>query len=437
MKTYFGLGCFCCAAILCIAPSSVMAFDWQAGPWGIEIASDGSPDSEPCPIFYPGGSASGRSLKIYYGLSPTNLPQFWVFLTDGFWRQTSAESQFLTSYRLFRYYSSANEDCDRLSAVQFIVQGTNAVGELLITTVYENHAVCGDRFQITGHAVLEIPSHVQADMRADLVVSNASGYAVSPLWQGHRALSEQWELLGVSSMYVADNLTGELPVWYSTLDPLHRYVGITGDSSYLNDGYSVNGELAVSTHDTKYIVTTNTIVSLDHDTQACPIVVVPNYTWYDQLVMQGVASSELRTQHAYCSARNHFVQILGCAGLTSNLQDLKWAATYNRLDTNMVDGDNIQIKLGMDEVLNAWPIDGVQRLSLRLVTGNTPPTITQFAAQPSGHVSLAWTTEPGESYALKYATSMNGSWSNIVTDITSGTIGPLSSPPGFFRIVEE
>jgi len=386
---------------------------------------------------YPGGTKTGNALAVHYQFSPTHLPQLWVFLTDGFWRQTSQESQFLTSYRLFRYYSSGDQDCDRLTGAGFRVLGTNGVGELRIETFYRNEALSGDRFYVTAELVLEKPDALQSAMRAQIVVSNASGRAVAPYSPLHRALSEQWELFGLSSMYVADNLTGGLPAWYDGLDPSHTYVGITNDSSYLNDGYSVNGATNVSTHDVKYIVASNTTVALNYQTDLCPVIVVPGYEWYDQLVLRGLAASHLRVQQAYRSARNHGVQILGCAGLLSDPAGLRWAATYNRNDANMVDGDNVQVKLGLDDLLiGAWPVDGVQVLNLRLSTGNCRPGITSLSVMPPENVTLGWTTEPGETYALQYMPTWGGAWTNVAASLTGPSVGPLAIPPGFLRIVE-
>ena len=423
-------------ALLAHVQDAVAAFDWQAGPWGIVVATNGSAGSVSCPMDYPGGTKTGTALAVHYEFTPTNLPQLWVFLTDGFWRQTSSESEFLTSYRLFRYFSSGNVDCDRLTAIGFNVLGTNELGELQIETVYSNNAASGDRFRVTGRIVLEKPDALQSAMRAEIIISNASGRAVTPFWQGHRALAEQWELFSVSSMYVADHLTGGLPAWYNGLDPAHHYVGVTNDDSYLNDGYSVNGSNAVSTHDAKYIVATNATVALDHDTNLCPVVVVPLYEWYDQLVMRGWVSSDLRVQHAYRSARNHRIEILDCSGLTSNRDDLKWAATYKRDDTNMMDGDNIQIKLGLDDVLDLWPADAVQTLDVRLSTGNTRPVITAFTITNASEATIGWTIEPGELYVLQHVAFLDGVWSNMTDNVAGPVWGPLPVPAGFLRVGE-
>ena len=423
-------------ALLAHVQDAGAAFDWQAGPWGIVVATNGTPGSGSCPMDYPGGTKTGTALAVHYEFTPTNLPQLWVFLTDGFWRQTSPESEFLTSYRLFRYFSSGNVDCDRLAAIGFNVLGTNALGELQIETVYSNNAASGDRFYVAGRIVLEKPDALQSAMRAEIIVSNASGRAMTPFWQGHRALAEQWELFGVSSMYVADNLTGGLPAWYSGLDPSHHYVGVTNDDGYLNDGYSVNGATNVSTHDAKYIVATNATIALDHDTNVCPVVVVPSYEWYDQLVMREWVSSDLRVQYAYCSARNHHIEILGCSGLTSNRDDLKWAATYKRDDTNMVDGDNIQIKLGLDDVLDLWPVDAVQTLDVRLSTGNSRPRITTFTTTNTSEAAIGWTVEPGELYVLQHVAILDGVWSNMTDNVAGPVWGPLPVPAGFLRVGE-
>jgi len=411
--------------------------DWQSGSWGVVISDGGTPGSPSCPMQYPGGTKSGNALEVYYEASPFDWPQLWVFLTDGFWRQTSRQAPFLTSYRLFRYFSSNDENCDRLTAVAFNVLGTNTAGELEVETVYDNHSPAGDRFRVAARVTLEVPAALQTAMRADLTISNASGRAVVPYDFLHRALAEQWTLFGISSMYVADHLTGGLPDWYDGLDPGHRYVGITDDAGFLNDGHSVSGDTFVSTHDTKHIRCGDTTVGLDHDTDSCPIVRVPGYEWYDQLILHGQVSAELLTQHAYRSSRNHRVELLGCSGLMSDCGDLKWAATYNRTDTNLVDGDNIQIKLGMDDVLNEWPEDAVQELRLRLSTGNTRPRISSLALDPVNQFTLRWTTEPGETYALQHVARLGDDWSDIVTNAPGPALGPFALPPGFFRIIEE
>ncbi len=411
-------------------------FDWQDGAWGVVINDGGAPGSPSCPVAYPEGTKTGNALAIHYSASPTDWPQLWVFLTDGFWRQTSQQSEFLTSYRLFRYYGSNDEDCDRLAAVSFHVLGVNTLGQLELETVYDNNSQAGDRFRVSARVRLEPPTALQTSMRADLTVSNASGRAVAPHWQGHRILVEQWTLFGISSMYVADHLTGGLPAWYAALDEELRYVGIVDDYDLLNDGYSVNGGIRVSTHDTKYIVCGETTVALDHDTNSCPIISIPAYEWYEELVLHGQVSTELRTHHAYDASRNHHVELLSVAGLTDDRSDLRWAATYNRSDGNMVDGDNIQIKLGIDDFLDTWPEDAVQTLSLRLTTGNSRPRITEFTLSPTGEGTLAWTTEPGERYAVQHAPKLPGDWADIAPDLPGPTHGLIALPEGFFRVIE-
>lgn len=428
-----------CTVICCVLIATIPGFgasDWQSGPWQIVISSNGSSGSSFCPLEYPGGTKIGNALAVHYQLQSTNVPQLWVFLTDGFLRQTSPESQFLTSYRLFRYFSSGDEDRDRLTASRLSVLGTNTMGELQIEALYDNDSSSGDHFHVAGNIILEKPNMLQSTLRAEITVSNASGRAVTPAWQGHRALAEQWELFSVSSMYVADNLTGGLPSWYNTLDPNHRYVGITNDASYLNDGYSLNGTSNVSTHDVKVIIASNTTVSLNHGTNLCPVVTVPAYLWYTQLVMRAQAASDLFVQHAYRSSRNHHVEVGMCSGLSSMATNLKWSVTYDRSDANMVDGDNVQIKLGMDDFLDSWPTDAIQTVNLRLTAGNTRPAITALSVPAGNNLTIGWTTEPGERYNLQSTPTLDGTWSNIAVNVTGPALGPVPLTPGFLRITE-
>ena len=122
--------------------------------------------------------------------------------------------------------------------------------------------------------------------------------------------------------------------------------------------------------------------------------------------------------------------------MVSDAAALKWAATYNRSDANMVDGDNVQVKLVMDEVVDTWPAAGVQWLALRLVAGNDRPAITSFSVAPGGVASLGWTVEPGEAYNLQGVALLGGSWSNTAAGLTGPSVQFQAGAPGFFRVVE-
>lgn len=420
-----------------LAATRATAFDWEAASWGIVVATNGTPGSPACVVEYPGGTRTGNVLAVHYALQPTNWPQAWAFLTDGFWRQAPPGQPFLTSYRTFRYFTSDNQDQDRAVAHRIRVVGTNAYGELEIETTWSNNAATADdRFRIDGNFTLEPPDVLHASMRVDLVVSNATGHAVVPWWQGHRDLAEQWVPFSLSSMYVADHLTGGLPSWYDTLDPAHLRVGITNDASLLNDGFSLNGAIDVSTHDTKNIVTPSRNLALNHDTNATPIHFVPGYLWHSQLVLYAETATELRTQHAYRSAWNHHVELLGASGQVSTVSAMPWAATYKRDDANLVDGDNVQVKLGLDAAISNWPAGGVQHISLRLTAGNTPPTLLALAGGPTNMLAIAWQTEPGEVYRVERATSPSGAWTSLLENAQSPATVLPASPLLLYRVRE-
>jgi len=364
-----------------IAPTSVLAataivgndLDWFDGTWGVKVTGQGTPGSALVRVDLPDGTFdTGNALEVYYAFSAADVSQISVFLTDGFWRQVSHGGPWGTSYRLFRYRASNDQDCDRLLANHFQAVGVNPEGKLRLQLDYDNDSAAGDQFDVHADVLLEPPGPSASTMTASITVTNASGREVTPSWDGHRQLAEQWELFGLSSMYVADNLTGGLPGWYDGLDPAHDYVGVTNDADYLNDGFSVNGQLHVSTHDVKRLVADSSVVELAHDEAACPHVVVAGYEWYDQLVMRDEVATQVRLEHLYQSSRNQEVRLLSAGGITSTVSDLEWAATYNRTDTNMVDGDNIQVKLGMDDLLNAWPAGASQTVELRLTAGGFP-----------------------------------------------------------------
>ncbi|MBU1695060.1 MAG: hypothetical protein KJ726_07560 [Verrucomicrobia bacterium] len=421
---------------LAVAPVAFGDYDWSSGPWEIVVTNRGTFGSPSCPIAFPGGVDTGNVLEVYYKVAPPHTPQLWAFLTDGFWRQTSQESEFLTSYRLFRYFSPTNADRDRLTALSMTVVGTNAAGELLIRAQYSNDDGTNSMFRIDSEITLESPSLLQAAMRADIIISNATGHAVVPYDILHRVLAEQWVLLAVSSMHVISNLTGGLPPWYDDLDPGHLYVGITNNADFMDDGYSLNSGTNVSTHDVKYILVSNMTVALDHDTNACPLVLVPGYEWQDKLVMLDQVSTELLAQHEYRSARNHRIEVRACSGLTSVATNLKWSVEYNRNDPNMVDGDNVQIRLGMDDFLDVWPDGSVQVVNVRMETGNTRPAMTSLSVPAPEALTLGWTTEPGEKYTVSHAPTLDGIWSNVATDVPGPFFGPAAVPPGFLRLAE-
>jgi len=412
------------------------AYDWSSGPWGIFAAANGSPGSASVPIAYPGGSKTGNALAVHYVVRTNHEPQLWVLLTDGFWRQTSPHAEFLTSYRLLSYYSQNDEVRDKCTASRFDVLGVNTAGQLVIQCVYSNNApLATNLFRIEATVTLEPPGELETAMSAALTISNATGRAVVPFWAGHNALAEQWVLFGISSMFVADDFSAGLPPWYNGLDPGHIYVGITNDASPLNDGRSVKGDIHVSTHDTKFIQAGDTSVALVRDNVLCPWVTIPDYTWYTQLVMHGVASDRVETRHLHHSARNHRVDILSASGLVASASNLRWAATYNRDDTNMVDGDNIQVKLGIDAAIADWPAHAVQHLHLRMTTGNQRHQTRTWREQDNRGV-MTWDTEPGESYRMEKANSIAGSWTSIQSGVTSPATVDVAAATGFFRVVE-
>lgn len=358
----------CCAGLAFTSTGTFANLDWQEGEWGIRASSSGTPGSPSCTISYPGGSKTGNALEVYFQVSPTDVPQLWVFLSDGFWRQIARESEFLTSYRLFRYYSSANEPSDNPMGIAFEVIEVTPENQLRLHLSYTNNAPSGDRFDINAEVLLESPGEPTTSMTALITITNRSGYDVLPFWVGRTDLRDQWVLFGISSMYVADYLTTPLPAWYNNLDSTHAYLGDPSDTSRLNDGFSQNGGFEVSSHDTKFILTPTSSLALNHD---LPHLTVSNYEWYEDFVMRDGASPLISCQHAYDPKRNHTIELLSASGLTDNLGDLLWNVTYNRNDTNMVDGDNVQIGLSLDPFLpdSIWPIGASQQIHLRLSSG--------------------------------------------------------------------
>jgi hypothetical protein len=374
--------------VLAWSGRTVCGKTWTEGRWGIDIAGSGTPGSSTCLMVYPGGSRYGNALMVYYEVEQGFAPQMWVFLTDGFFRQVSPSNTFGTSYRMFSYWSSAGEMCDVSTAVTFRVVGVTAQDELEVELQYRNTAECGDDFSVAATAFLEPPDGAQAAMRLDLAVKNESGREVTPHAAIHRALSEQWNLVGISSMYVADDFCAGLPEWYDSMDPTHRYVGTYTDGSFFNDGFSQNGQFEVSPHDISSMFFSGRQVKLDHSTDSCPPIYVSGYSWYGDLVVLHETSDFVRVEHSYDSGKTHEVRVSACSGLVTSVESVCWAATFNRYDGNMVDGDNIQIKLSMNEAVDGWPSGASQYLSARFTAGVTNPVVVRYPfrlhLQPSG-----------------------------------------------------
>ena len=147
-----------------------------------------------------------------------------------------------------------------------------------------------------------------------------------------------------------------IPAWYDTLDPSHAYVGKLDNASFVDDGFSLDGNIFVSTHDAKFIRTDSPDLVLDH---ALPVIEMPN-----KLVMKDATGATMLVEHGYDARRHHRIEFLGASGLFNNVADFRWNATFNANFENaaitMVDGDNVQAFLSLDHV---WTIGRLARRS--------------------------------------------------------------------------
>ena len=405
------------------------------GLWRTRFGTDASFGLPAAAIRFPGVVTSGHFLVVSRQLTSTTSYEVCAFTVDGFWRSVRLDGSWGTSCRLFRYFSSSNNEVrDRCAVTSWNVAASSA-GEWTVAVEARNDAADGDRFSVRLDAALEPPRGHETRLQCELVVSNRSGRAVSPANTAHRPLQEQWRILGFSSMYVADCLT-PLPPWYNQLDPGHRYVGITNDAACTNDAWTPRFSRTVSPHDVKWIFTSAQQVGLDHSTSACPVVIVPDYAWYTQLVMRAVTSTTLSVRHAEDPARGHFIELREASGLCA-LSNLNWSVTFNRWDTNMVDGDGVQISLGLDDALPAWPAGAVQRLVFDLVAGRASPRVTDFIPAGSSHM-LSWVHAPGSTVRLYSATSLAPTnWQLLAPALTNRTFAvPAGGPAGFYRLEE-
>jgi hypothetical protein len=423
----------CAALALLPALAAIADGTHTQGLWRTRFGHDAALGLPSAHIAFPTTSTAGNFLVVSYQLAPTATCEVASFTADGFWRLVRQGAAWGTSCRLFRYFSSSNDlPRDRCTVTSWVVTVSSA-GEWVLELDARNDSADGDRFAIRLDAVLEPPLPHETRMRCDLVVSNLSGRAVPPPHEHHRPLHEQWRLLGLSSMYVADHLT-PLPPWYDTFDPSHRYVGITNDVTTTNDAWTPRFGRTVSSHDLKWIFTDKGALELDHSTSACPVLIAaPYYWWYTQLVFRAMTSATVAVRHAVDPARAHFLDCRLAGGLVA-LTSLNWAATFNRWDTNMVDGDNLQISIGLDDALPSWPAEGAQSLAFDVVAGQPAPRLISLSPQGTNLV-LSWVHPPGSTVTVVSATSLSATNWQVLAGATTNRSLLTPEPSGpFFRI---
>lgn len=346
------------------------------GNWTL-VAQSSDPNNGPVltPLLPPGASVTpvgeafaGNVIAFFYQLTPVHAPQIVALQTNGFYRQTADSTGFYTSLRQFGYFSSNDQSADvsTATALEIVREGDS----IRVRATYRNdHASSGDKFLITADYLIQPPTAFLSSTLIDVVITNESGRAVIPAWPGHPANQEQWKLAGLSSMYVADRLQLPLPAWYPALDPDNDYVNLPklGNDNPLDDGISrpQTLRLEVSTHDVKRIEFDAAQLNLEHGLPYLD----EGFGTSAKLVQEGAHSTKVTAQHLYDAMRNHRLEVQSASGLIDDVASFNWSTTYNQEDANMVDGDNVQIRLGADQQVNAWPAGGVQRLSLRLQSG--------------------------------------------------------------------
>lgn len=405
------------------------------GLWRTRFGTDATLGLPAARIQFPATTTSGNFMVVSRQTSPTTTYEVCSFTSDGFWRVVRVGADWGTSCRMFRYFSSSSDlPRDRCSVTSWTVT-VSAAGDWTASAEASNDSTDGDRFGIRLEAALEPPRAHETRLRCDMTVENRSGRDVFPPHEHHRPLQEQWRFLGLSSMYVADHLS-PLPAWYDTFDQAHRYVGITNDLTHTNDAWTPRFQRLVSSHDLKWIFTESTQTGLDHATSACPVITVsPYYWWYTQLVMRAVTSSTLAVRHAEDPARAQFVDLRSAVGLASR-SELNWSATFNRWDTNMVDGDNVQISLGLDDHVDGWPSGATQRVAFDIVAGRASPRLEGIERIGTNFV-LNWTYPPGSTVSVAVAGSPDALvWQTLQTGTTNRTFTVAPAAAATFRILE-
>lgn len=326
-----------------------------------------------------GANLQGNVFAVHYAYTTApalHAPLIVAMQANGFVRQEADTAGLYTSFRHFAYYSSGNGVTDK-SMDESILQTISVVGlegeALKIVAVYRNHdVVSGDDFQITVDYRLQPPTAFLATTEMDITITNQSGRAVVPFWDGHIRAQEQWRLLGISTMYVADNFDAQIPSWLPDIAGSNQYINFPGlgDGNLLNDGRSVKlanaGENpAVSTHDTKSVSFDSAQFNLEHG--------LPYLDRGDgtnaKLVLAGQHARQATARHLYDPMRTQRAEIVSASGLVNDPLLFNWSLVYNQTDTSLTDGDNVQLRAGFDEQILVWPAGGVQRLTVRLESG--------------------------------------------------------------------
>ncbi len=423
--------------------------DWCSGPWraNVVMLDESNLPAMQITLRNPQDATDskdilGNGLEIYHETNSEEAPLTQVFLTNGFSRPTSQGGSLLSSLHGFQFFSSANNHIDEPVATRIELMGVTAEGYLQVQTeLLAEDATAGDSFTVTNEYELHQPTSLNTITDVTVQIANTSGRDVMPAagidGELHRALSEQWVPISFNSMFVSQDWESvtTLPDWYTTLDPNGDYVNEEkiNNGDPLDDGRSVNGNIDVSTHDVAFIDTEVGTTTLDHETLQ-PIE-VPNFEFFEDLVVYREQSDFVQLRHAHDAARNQHVEITDISGLVDTADGFKWSVIYDRDDANLVDGDNIQVRLTMDEMLGAWPMDAVQSLSFRVTSGdatvNRDPVINSAAAasvleNQTSAIDVAATDEDNDT--LTYAITGGADRNTFAIDSDTGVVTFNAAP---------
>ena len=364
---------------------------WCDGRWfaNVQILPDANLPIVPVVLHDPVNSEqsilfAGNALAIAHDATPgsatPNIPLTQVFLSIGFHRPTSQGEELFSSVRGLQFYSSGDNHIDEPVADRITLLGAKDQGLLNITTeLTAADETTGDQFSITNDFLLHEPNLLNAITDVSTTITNTSGKAVQLAGAGagefHRRLSEQWVPITINSMFVArdwngvSSLTG-LPDWYQQLDPNGDYVSFSnlGNGNPLDDGRSVNQDKSVSTHDVAQIETENQTIVFDHETLP-PV----NVDGTQAIVLYRDSSDFVQLNHAHDRGRDQRVDLLSASGLLNSVDDFGWSVIYDRNDPSLVDGDNIQVRLTMDEQIGNWPSGASQSIAFRVTSGDSRP----------------------------------------------------------------
>lgn len=310
---------------------------------------------------------TATEIAIHAKFAPNSIPQVLHFSSSGYWRGNVPEGGWGPALRMMRFRGSDKSFNDHSYMRRFAVKGASGNGTLSLEMDYENsNTAAGADFNINAKILIPFPTATYMELKSTIKIVNQSISDVEALPVA-RELRNQWCLLGVNSNYVADNLTENgIPDYYYDLDPEGIYIGNLDDNDYSTDGWSPKDKVLRYMHDTKYVRMDDRLLEMSYE---MPYVEFKNKKWYKSKIFADEAVTRIAFEHMYLKHEKWAIELTNAGGLVDSVGELLWNGNYNRNDTNVLDGDNLQFTLNLDKSVSDWPALGEQLIEFKYIIG--------------------------------------------------------------------